>query len=147
MLAQPPVRLQSVHNSGVEKVKGGSMPPFTQIGAPPHKYAGTIEAGLKRVRTLMKEVRMARLVENPRQSRANGEIRISTQTFRRKNASQGLQIRYATSALGKVTHFLPRALLIAWVNSRERRGAMTNFLQPLIPTFTPWRDHIALEVR
>jgi hypothetical protein len=50
-------------------VKGGSMLRFTEIGVPPHRYAGTIEAGLNRVRTPMKEVLAnGQIIENTRQS-------------------------------------------------------------------------------
>jgi hypothetical protein len=70
----------------IEKVKGGAVLRFTQIGVPSHRYSGHYRGWIEAYWTPMKEVLASGKISHKTRARveADREKRISTQHFRRK---------------------------------------------------------------
>ena len=70
----------------IEKVKGGSVLRFTQIGVPPHRYSGHYRGWIEAYWTPMKEILTSgKISEKTRERvRADRQQRIASQRFRRK---------------------------------------------------------------
>jgi activator of HSP90 ATPase len=74
----------------IEKVKGGSILRFTQIGVPPHRYSGHYRGWIEAYWTPMKEVLANGQISEKTRARvkADRENRISTRHFRRKISAE-----------------------------------------------------------